>query len=77
MILKLGLAQLALGLTLGLGGALAVSQVMQGMLVGITSTDPMTFALITTVLTAVSIAACLLPARRATLIDPLAALRAE
>ena len=77
MFLKLGLVQLAFGLTIGIGGALLLSQVMQGMLVGITSTDPITFAVITTVLTIVSIAACLLPARRATLVDPLVALRAD
>jgi predicted permease len=77
MILRLGLAQLALGLTLGLAGALGLSRVMQRMLVGITPSDPVTFAAITMVLTIVSIAACLLPARRATLVDPLAALRAE
>jgi predicted permease len=74
MILKLGLGQLALGLTLGLAGAYFVSKVMSGMLVGITPTDPATFALITTVLSIVSIAACLVPARRATLVDPLTAL---
>jgi putative ABC transport system permease protein len=77
MILKLGLAQLVLGLTLGLAGALALSTVMERMLVGITSSDPVTFAVITIMLTIVSIAACLLPARRATLVDPLVALRAE
>ena len=77
MILKRGLVQLALGLTLGLAGALALSRVMDRMLVGITSNDPVTFALITTMLTVVSMAACLLPARRATLVDPLTALRAE
>jgi predicted permease len=77
MILKRGLVQIALGLTLGLAGALAVSRVMDRMLVGITPSDPATFALITTVLTVVSMAACLVPARRATLVDPLTALRAE
>jgi ABC-type antimicrobial peptide transport system permease subunit len=77
MVLKLGLVQLVLGLSIGLGGAVLLSRLMEGMLVGITSSDPVTFALITSLLTLVSIAACLLPARRATLIDPLAALRAD
>ena len=77
MILRLGLVQLGLGLSLGLVGALLVSRVMSGMLVGIAPTDPSTFAMITTLLTLVSIAACLLPARRATRVDPLTALRAE
>ena len=77
MVLKLGLVQLTLGLSLGLAGAVFLSRLMEGMLVGVTSSDPFTFALITALLTLVSIAACLLPARRATLVDPLTALRAD
>jgi len=77
MVLKLGLVQLTLGLSLGLAGAVLLSRLMEGMLVGVTSSDPFTFALITALLTTVSIAACLLPARRATLVDPLTALRAD
>jgi predicted permease len=77
LILKRGLIQLAMGVTLGLAGATALSQVLGTLLVQITPTDPLTFAGITTLLTLVSIAACLLPARRATRVDPLVALRAE
>lgn len=77
MILKLGLVQLALGLTLGLAGALALSRVLQGIIVGISPTDLITFATIAVLLTIVSVVACLLPARRATRVDPLVALRAE
>jgi ABC-type antimicrobial peptide transport system permease subunit len=77
LILKRGLAQLAMGLTLGLAGALALSRVLRGVLVDITPSDPVTFATITIVLAAVSIGACLVPARRATRIDPLVALRAD
>jgi putative ABC transport system permease protein len=77
LILKRGLIQLALGLTIGLGGALALSRVLQSVLFQITPTDPVTFAAITILLTIVSVAACLLPARRATRVDPLVALRAE
>ncbi len=77
MVLKLGLVQLTLGLSLGLAGAVFLSRLMEGMLVGVTSSDPFTFVLITSLLTVVSIAACLIPARRATLVDPLTALRAE
>ena len=69
--------QLAIGLTLGLAGALALSNVLRGVLVEITPSDPITFTAITMLLTIVSIAACLLPARRATRVDPLVALRAE
>jgi putative ABC transport system permease protein len=77
LVLKRGLLQLAVGLTIGLGAALALSQVMRGVLVQISTTDPATFTVITVVLTIVSIAACLLPARRATRVDPVVALRAE
>jgi ABC-type antimicrobial peptide transport system permease subunit len=75
MVLRLGLVQLAIGLTLGLGGAYLLSTVVQRVLVGITSSDPVTFVGISAILTLVAVAACLIPARRATRIDPLVALR--
>jgi putative ABC transport system permease protein len=56
---------------------LALSRLLRGVLVEITPSDPATFAAITVVFTMVSIAACLLPVRQATRIDPLLALRAE
>jgi len=77
LILERGLIQLALGLTIGLAGALALSRVLRSVLVQIGPSDPMTFVTITLLLTVVSIAACLLPARRATQVDPLIALRAD
>ena len=77
LILKRGLVQLAMGLTLGLAGALALAGAMRIGIVGITPTDPVTFTAITLLLTVVSIAACLLPARRATRVDPVVALRAD
>ena len=75
MVLRLGLVQLAIGLTLGLGGAYLLSTVVQRTLVGITPSDPVTFVGISAILTLVAVAACLIPARRATRIDPLVALR--
>ena len=77
LILKRGLWQMGLGLTLGLGGAFGLSRVLRTLLVQVTPTDPVTFAAITTTLTTVAIAACVIPARRATRVDPLIALRAE
>jgi predicted permease len=77
LVLKRGLLQLAIGLTLGLAGAFGLSRVLRTVLVQITPTDPLTFGLITGILSAVAIAACVVPARRATLVDPLIALRAE
>lgn len=77
LVLKRGLVQMVLGLTIGLAGAFGVSRVMQTLVVQITPTDPLTFASITMLLAAVSIGACMIPARRATRVDPLIALRAD
>jgi putative ABC transport system permease protein len=74
LILKAGCWQLALGLTLGLLGGWGVTFVMSALLVQISPTDPVTFVAITAVLSAVTLAACLIPARRATKLDPLQAL---
>jgi predicted permease len=75
MFLKRGLIQLALGLSIGLAAAFGVSRVMRTLLVQVTPTDPLTFVAITVLLSVTAIAACLIPARRATRIDPLIALR--
>jgi predicted permease len=75
LVLRRGLAQLGVGLTIGLAGALALSRVLQRALVGVSPADPLTFAAITALVVLVSLAACLLPARRAARIDPLVALR--
>jgi len=77
LILKRGLMQTAIGLGIGLVGAFFLSKVMRSLLVAITPSDPVTFASITVILIVVATAACLLPARRATRVDPLIALRAE
>ena len=78
MILRRGLVQLAIGLALGLfGGYFAGRALPSQILVRTTSTDPLTFAAISILLSAVAITACLVPARRAMRVDPLVALRAE
>jgi putative ABC transport system permease protein len=77
LILKRGLIQMGLGIGIGLVGAYFLSKVMRTLLVQVTPSDPVTFVTITVILTAVAIAACLVPARRATRVDPLIALRAE
>jgi ABC-type antimicrobial peptide transport system permease subunit len=77
LILRQGLTQLAIGLTIGLTGAYFLSQVLRSLLVQTTPTDPVTFTAITALVTVVALAACLIPARRATRVDPLVALRAE
>jgi putative ABC transport system permease protein len=77
LILRRGLWQMGLGLVLGLAGAFGLSRVLRTLLVQVTPTDPLTFGVITVLLTGVAIAACLIPARRASRVDPLVALRAE
>lgn len=77
MFLRRALVQLALGLALGLPAALALAQVARFQLVEIEPSDPVTMVGITVVLVAVSIAASLLPVRRASRVDPAIALRGE
>jgi ABC-type antimicrobial peptide transport system permease subunit len=77
LILERGLLQIAIGLTLGLAISVALRRVLPGAIEGITPHDPAALAAIVLLLTAVSIAACVVPARRATRVDPLVALRAE
>ena len=75
LFLEHGLTQLAIGLALGLTGALALSRVLRAMLVGVTPGDPVTLLGVAATLSVVALAACLLPVRRATRTDPLVALR--
>jgi ABC-type antimicrobial peptide transport system permease subunit len=77
LILKGGLWQLGIGLTLGLIGAWGVTQGLASFVAQIPRQDPVTLVTITLLLIAVTVAACLIPARRATRLDLLNALRAE
>jgi ABC-type antimicrobial peptide transport system permease subunit len=77
LILKQGAALILLGVLLGLGGAFALSRVMETLVFGITTTDAATFAGAAVLLAAVALTASYLPARRATKVDPRVALRAE
>jgi putative ABC transport system permease protein len=74
LILKGGCIQLGIGLALGLLGGWGVTFVMKSLVVQISPTDPLTFAGITAILSAVTLAACIIPARRAMRLDPLQAL---
>jgi predicted permease len=77
LVLRQGLVQLAIGLALGTAGALLAAPVLQTLLVQIKPTDPITLGGIGLLFTAVTVCACLIPARRATRLDPLTALRIE
>jgi len=81
MVLKQGIAQIAIGLATGLGVALAVAAVagnaIQNTLFGVSARDPLTYGAVAGLITIVSLTATLVPARRATRVDPMTALRAE
>lgn len=64
-------------LVLGVAGVFALTRYLTGMLFGITPTDPVTLAASVALVTLVTLAACLIPARRATRVDPMIALKAE
>jgi ABC-type lipoprotein release transport system permease subunit len=68
---------LAIALPIGLAGAVAVGSLLRGLLIQTTPTDAATLALIAGLVLLVTMAACLFPARRAVLRDPLAVLRSE
>jgi putative ABC transport system permease protein len=77
LVLTRALRIVGAGLIVGLAGAAGMTRVLQRFLFGVTPTDPIAFTIVTLLLMAVGLMAAWLPARRATRIDPCAALRAE
>src|SRR5437867_8154609 len=77
LIVGQGMRFVAAGLVLGLIGVFACTRLLQSLLFGIGATDLRTMLVVSIILSAVAFLACLLPARRATLVDPVRALRAE
>jgi putative ABC transport system permease protein len=77
MVLKKGMMLVLAGVVIGVAGALALTRVLTTLLFGVTPTDTLTFVVVSVVLIAFALIACLVPARRATKVDPLTALRCE
>jgi putative ABC transport system permease protein len=77
MILGQGLRTIFIGVAMGIAGSLALTRTVESLLFGVTATDPLTFGSMTVLLVGTALLACYIPARRATKIDPMVALRHE
>ncbi|MFN7944435.1 MAG: ABC transporter permease [Blastocatellia bacterium] len=77
MVISQGLKLVIGGVLIGLAGALALTKLMKSLLFSVSASDPLTFATVALMLIAVALLACWIPARRATKVDPMIALRCE
>jgi putative ABC transport system permease protein len=77
LVVRQGMAPALAGIALGIVGALAATRVMSSLLYGVSATDPVTFAGVPVLLAMIALAAAYLPARRATRVEPVNALRSE
>jgi len=77
LVLRQGMSLAVLGIAIGLSGAFVVTRYLESLLFEVRAADPLTFAVTSVALAAVALAACYLPARRATRVDPVITLRSE
>jgi putative ABC transport system permease protein len=77
LVIAHGMVAVSIGVLIGLGAALALTRLVENFLFGVSATDPLTFVLGALLLTLVALLACWVPARKATKVDPLVAIRCE
>jgi ABC-type antimicrobial peptide transport system permease subunit len=77
LVLLQGLTLALIGIVIGVGGAFGLSRLTQKLLFGVSPSDPATYVGVAAVIAAIALVACMVPARRAMMVDPLTAIRGD